>query len=441
MNVAVVGAGRVGLVVGAGLADFGLQVCCVDSDKSKISLLQNGELPFYEPGLREMVEKNCRASRLQFTTDLREAVRKSLVLFIAVGTEEATAGKPNLDPLYAVAKGVAQAMTEYKVLIIKSTVPIGTAPRLISELRTLTKIPFDVVSNPEFLREGSAIENFMRPDRVIIGSNSQQALAIVRDIYRPLYLIETPIITTDHATAELLKYATNSFLAMKITFINEMATLCDATGADIHAIAKGIGLDKRIGPKFLHPGPGFGGSCLPKDTRSLVEIAKRFHCRLHTVEGTVASNDEITGYLVARLKEKLTSLKNRTVCVLGLSYKPSTDDVRESPALRFIDALVKEGAQMQVHDPMANNEAKRVLSGTHIRFYQDPYSAAAGADAVAVLTEWNEYRNMDLAEIRRNMKGDVLLDTRNIYEPSAAVAQGFDYLGRGRTPPSHEEKT
>lgn len=440
MNVAVIGTGRVGLVVGAGLADFGLNVSCVDSDGSKIAALQNGQLPFYEPGLRELVDKNRAAGRLQFTPDLNEAVERCLALFIAVGTEETAPGKPNLTPLFEVAKRIARLMREYRVLVIKSTVPVGTAARLLAELRETTRVPCDVVSNPEFLREGAAIDNFMRPDRIILGGNSEQALAIVRDIYRPLYLVETPILTTDHATAELLKYATNAFLATKITFINEMATLCDATGADVHAIAKGLGLDKRIGPKFLHPGPGFGGSCLPKDTRTLLETARQSDCRLHTVEGTLATNRTICSYLVGRLKEKLTTLDGRAICVLGLAYKPFTDDVRESPALDFIQALLAEGAQVRAHDPAAMSEAKKALGEGSVSFYPTPYAAAAGVDAVAVLTEWNEFRNLDLAELRRGMKGDVLLDARNIYEPERALALGFRYLGRGRAARSHQAK-
>lgn len=441
MNVAVIGTGRVGLVVGAGLADFGLAVCCVDSDESKIASLQNGAMPFYEPGLRELIEKNCAACRLKFTTDLNQAVQGCLVLFIAVGTEELSPGKPNLEPLFAVSKNIVDVISEHRVLVIKSTVPVGTAVRLVAELRPRTKVPFEVVSNPEFLREGSALENFMRPDRVILGGTSQLALATVRDIYRPLYLVETPIITTDHATAELLKYATNAFLALKVTFINEMATLCDAIGADVHTIAKGLGLDKRIGPKFLHPGPGFGGSCLPKDTRTLVDTAKQLGCQLNTVEGLIRTNRSISSYLINQLKRKLTTLQDRTVCVLGLSYKPFTDDVRESPAIEFIRSVVAEGAQVQAHDPLANAEAKKVLAEDSVRFCPTPYVAAAGVDAVAVLTEWNEFRNLDLAELRRAMKGDVLLDARNLYEPENAAAVGFRYIGRGRSVQSTEEKS
>ena len=432
MEIAVVGAGRVGLVTAAGFADFGLSVCCVDSDKSKVAFLQSGKVPFYEPGLQELVDKNRSASRLTFTTELRDAVRTSQVLFIAVGTEELSSGKPNLGPLFEVAKTIGTVMKDYKVIVIKSTVPVGTASRMISELQNVTKVPFDVVSNPEFLREGAAIENFMRPDRVILGGSSERALAIMGNIYRPLYLVDTPFVITDHTTAELIKYATNSFLATKISFINEMANLCDATGADVHAIAKSLGLDKRIGPKFLHPGPGFGGSCLPKDTRTLIDIARQHGCRVHTVEGTVETNRNIAAYLAGKLKEKLGSLSGRTVAVLGLSYKPLTDDVRESPAIDFIRILLGEAVQIRAHDPSANHEAEKILPSAHVCFCRNPYAAATDADAVAILTEWNEFRNLELAELRRIMSGNVLLDTRNLYDPVRAVALNFQYIGRGR---------
>ena len=432
MNISVIGAGRVGLVVAAGLADFGLNIFSVDSDQSKIDRLQRGELPFYEPGLRELVEKNRSASRLHFTVNLADAIHKSLVLYIAVGTEEVTPGKPNLGPLFEVSRAVGKLAKEYKVMAIKSTVPIGTAVRVIAELRKTTKIPCDVVSNPEFLREGSAIENFLRPERVILGGSSQQALAIMRDIYRPLYLLDTPIIATDHTTAELIKYATNAFLATKITFINEMANLCDVTGADVHMISKGLGLDRRIGPKFLHPGPGYGGSCLPKDTRTLSNIAQEHGLKMNVVDGTIEANDAISSYLVGRLKKMLGNLKGKIIGVLGLSYKPFTDDVRESPAIRFVQALTAEGAQVQAHDPMATDEAVKVFGENSARFFSNPFAAATDAHAVAILTEWNEFRNLDLAEVRRVMKGNILLDTRNIYEPTAAMAQGFRYAGRGR---------
>jgi UDPglucose 6-dehydrogenase len=434
MNVAMVGAGRVGLVAGACLADFGIKVHCVDNQQEKIEGLRSGKLPFHEPGLAELVQKNTRADRLTFSTDLAEAVRRSLVIFLAVGTEEETPGQPNLKPLYEVSRQMARQMTEYKVLVIKSTVPVGTARRLSEELRRETQAEFDIVSNPEFLREGSGIENFMRPDRVVLGGRSQQALAIVRDIYRPLYLIETPIVVTDNETAELAKYACNAFLALKISFINEIASFCDSAGVDVHAVAKVLGLDKRIGPKFLHPGPGFGGSCLPKDTRVLLSMSEEYNCRLRTVEGALGTNEEMCAYLVDRLEQHLGRLEQRTICALGLAYKPFTDDVRESPALAFIRVLLERGAVVQAHDPEANSSAAQVVEHERLRFCDDAYQAASQAEAVAVLTEWNEFRNLDLGALKRTMKGSVLLDTRNVFNPAAAAAHGFTYLGRGRGP-------
>ena len=434
MNVAMVGAGRVGLVAAACLADFGIKVHCVDNQQEKIALLKSGKLPFHEPGLAELVQKNMRAGRLEFSADLSAAVRQSLVIFIAVGTEEDVPGTSNLKPLFAVGRQIAKELTEYKVLVIKSTVPVGTAVRLKKELERETKVEFDVVSNPEFLREGSAIENFMRPDRVVLGGSSSHALAILKDIYRPLYLIEAPIVITNNQTAELAKYASNAFLAVKISFINEIANLCDSTGVNVHDIAKVLGLDKRIGSKFLHPGLGFGGSCLPKDTRVLLEMSKQQGCQLSTIAGALKTNQEVCGYLLNRLKTRLGSLARRKVGVLGLAYKPLTDDVRDSQAMIFVQSLLKEGAVVQAYDPAANAPAEELLHHDNFHVKADAYQAAAGTEAVAVLTEWNEFRNLDLKELRKVMAGDVLLDSRNVFEPDAAVAMGFVYLGRGRSP-------
>jgi len=434
-----VGAGRVGLVAGACLADFGIRVHCVDNRKDVIDDLRNGNLPFHEPGLAELYHKNTQAGRLFFTTNLAEAVNQSLVVFIAVGTEDEIPGRPNLKALFEVGRQMARLMTEYKVLVIKSTVPVGTARKLAEELKQETTVDFDIVNNPEFLREGSAIENFMRPDRVVLGGRSQHALAILKDIYRPLYLIETPIVITTNETAELAKYAANAFLAIKISFINEIATFCDSVDVDVHDVARILGLDKRIGPKFLHPGLGFGGSCLPKDTRALLATSRDCGCELRTVEGAVNTNLEICAYLVGRMKQSIGSLSGRTIGVLGLAYKPFTDDVRESRAIDMVRLLLNEGAIVQAHDPAANNFAAQILQHDNFHLFPNAYDAASGADVVAVLTEWNEFRNLDLVELKRAMKGDVLLDTRNIFDPDAAAAQGFVYLGRGRAPTQRRE--
>ena len=434
MNVAMIGAGRVGLVAAACLADFGIKVHCVDNQEEKIRLLRDGKLPFHEPGLWELVQKNMQAERLYFSTHLAEAIRQSLVVFIAVGTEEEFPGTSNLKPLFAVARQVVKAMTEYKVLVIKSTVPVGTARRLMAELKKETDVEFDIVSNPEFLREGTAIENFMRPDRIVLGGNSEQALAFLKDIYRPFFLIETPIITTDNQTAELAKYASNAFLAVKISFINEIANLCDSTGVDVHGVAKVLGLDKRIGPKFLHPGLGFGGSCLPKDTRVLLEISKEHKRQLPTLEGASRTNEEVCAYLLGRLKSQVGSLSGRRLGVLGLAYKPLTDDVRDSQAMVFVRLLLQEGAVVEAYDPAANRPARELVQHDHLRFCSNAYEAASGAEAVAVLTEWNEFRNLDLKELKKVMEGNILLDFRNVFDPDTAVSHGFVYLGRGRAP-------
>ncbi len=438
MNIAIIGTGYVGLVSGACFAEFGIQVTCVDQDEERVARLTRGELPFFEPGLAELVRRHSEAGRLTFTTDTAAAIQRSLVLFIAVGTPAQPDGSSNLSAVDRVASEVGASINGYKVVVTKSTVPVGPAQRIAAIIAETTAgteragYRCSVTSNPEFLREGSAVGDFMRPDRVIIGAEDDEAVAILRDLYSPLYLVEVPFVVTTVMTAELIKYAANAFLATKISFINEMANLCDATGADVHAIAKGLGLDKRIGPKFLHPGPGFGGSCLPKDTRTLVEIGREHGCCLPLLEGTIETNRTLGTYLVGKLKEMLGTLQGRTVALLGLTYKPLTDDVRLSPALDFIKALQAEGATIRAHDPSIRQDTEGAFSTKNVRICRDPYEAAADADAVAVLTEWNEFRHLDLAEMRRVMKGDVLLDSRNVYDPEAAVASGFRYLGRGR---------
>ena len=434
MELAVVGMGRVGLVVAACLADFGHRVWGVDNVEAKVAAMEKGAMPFYEPGLEDLARKNQHAGRLSYTRDLASTVGRACAIFLAVGTEEVADGKPNLGPLFQVGEQIARCLDSYKVLVIKSTVPVGTAARLRSHLRARTRAGFDVVSNPEFLREGAAIDNFMRPDRVILGSASEKATELLREIYKHLYLLETPFVIVDNETAELIKYATNAFLAAKITFINEMAALCDATGADVHSVARAMGLDKRIGPKFLHPGPGFGGSCLPKDTRTLAEMGRELGCSLPLAESIAQSNSAIVPQLVARLEKKLGGLSGKTVAVLGLSYKPFTDDVRQSRAMEFVERLLAAGAAVRAHDPLANQEAARNLTHAALSFHASPFAACEGADAAAILTEWNEFRSLSLKELRQPMKGAVLLDARNVYDPDEAVAAGFDYMGRGRAP-------
>jgi UDPglucose 6-dehydrogenase len=434
MNITVVGTGYVGLVVGAGLADFGLQVTCIDSVREKIERLQRGEVPIYEPGLHELVQKNVKVGRLRFEHDLAAAVDRSLVLFIAVPTDPDSDGRPDLTALFSVGKQLAATMNEYRVIVIKSTVPVGTARKLADHIkaRQANPILFDIISNPEFLREGSALENFLRPNRIILGHSSEQALAIVRDIYRPLYLIETPMVTTDNETAELVKYAANAFLATKISFINEVANLCDELGSDVHVVARAMGLDPRIGSKFLHPGPGFGGSCFPKDTVALVKMAADREVPMHIVQAATDVNTAQAGRIVEKVRKGLGSLQGQQIAVLGLAFKPNTDDVRQSPALRICELLLAEGAKIGAHDPVANENAAATLGRQDVAYHSTPYEAAEGAAALLVLTEWNEFRNLDLSRIRSLMEGDLLVDARNVYDPAQTSSLGFRYVGVGR---------
>ena len=434
MNIAVIGTGYVGLVVGAGLADFGLQVTCMDSQPEKIEALQRGEVSIYEPGLQELVKKNVQAGRLNFSHDFASAVKSSLVIFITVPTDPRTDGQLDLTTLFNVGGKLAHMMSEYKVIVIKSTVPVSTARKLTAHIREHQQapVPFDIISNPEFLREGSALETFLRPNRVVLGHSSEQALAIIRDVYRPLYLIETPFVITDNDTAELIKYAANAFLATKISYINEIANLCDALGCDIHVVARAMGLDPRIGSKFLHPGPGFGGSCFPKDTQALLKMAANQGLEMRIVKAAIDINQAQAGRIIEKLRTGLRTLRDQQIAVLGLTFKSNTDDIRQSPALRVCGLLLTEGAQIRAHDPVANNKAARMLENKGISYHSSPYEAADGASALVVLTEWNEFRNLDLPRIRSTMNGDLLVDARNIYDPVRACASGFRYFGIGR---------
>lgn len=434
MHICVVGTGYVGLVTGACLADFGIDVTCVDNDEAKIAMLNEGRVPIYEPGLETLVEKNAAAGRLHFSTELAPSVEHALAVFIAVGTPPRDDGSADLSYVVQVAESVADNLNGYKVVVTKSTVPIGTGQlieRIIGE-RANGRHPFSVVSNPEFLREGSAIADFMRPDRVVIGARDPQAIAIMKDIYSPLYLIETPFVITNVESSELIKYASNAFLATKITFINEVAELCERLGADVHHVAKGMGLDKRIGPKFLHPGPGYGGSCFPKDTHALAEIARAAGRPFEIVETVVAVNDRIKERIIQRVHGALgAELSGRVVAVLGLSFKPETDDMRESAALPLINALVTEGAVVRAFDPVAMEKARELLP-QEVSYCEDSYDAVKGADAMIILTEWNQFRSLDMKRIRTLLRQPIIIDLRNVYDPRKMREHGFEYFSVGR---------
>jgi len=433
LRITIVGTGYVGLVTGAGFADFGNQVLCVDVDRAKIEMLERGQLPFYEPGLDDLIARNVRERRLRFGLSLEEATRWGEAIFICVGTPQGEDGRADLKYVDAAARTIARAMNGYRLIVQKSTVPVGTAERVRAIVKKNAKrgMKFDVASNPEFLREGTAVENWMRPDRVVIGADSAKARQLLREIYSPLYLIETPMVTTDVRTAELIKYAANAFLATKISFINEMANLSEALGADVKDVAKAMGLDRRIGPKFLHPGPGFGGSCLPKDTRAMAAFAKKAGVRLRIVEAAVEANDAQQDIAVEKVMAALPGTrKSRTAAILGLSYKPDTDDLREAPALHIIRALLKRGVKVRAYDPVVREGAAGVPNG--IMFAENAYDAAKGADALVIVTEWNEFRRLDLARIRRAMRRRAIVDLRNIYEPASVRKLGFDYTSVGR---------
>lgn len=440
MNIAIVGTGYVGLVSGVCFAELGIHVTCVDKDQERIAGLAKGEVPIYEPQLGELLQRNLREGRLQFTCDTARAVQESLVIFIAVGTPPKEDGAADLSYVEEVSQTVAKNLDGYKVVVTKSTVPVGTGRKIQQIIRQEngngSHGVFDVASNPEFLREGSAIEDFLRPNRVIIGADSPQAIAILQDLYRPLYLIETPFIVTSIETAELIKYASNSFLALKISFMNELANLCEALGVDVHVLAKGMGLDQRIGAKFLHPGPGYGGSCFPKDTLALTQIAKQYGSRVRLVETAADVNEQQKLRMVEKIVSALggsvntDSLEGITIGVLGLAFKPNTDDVRESPALFVSRELRRRGARVQAYDPAAMEQARNILPGLDYR--PDAYSVAEGADAVALLTEWNQFRSLELEKMKALMRRPILLDLRNVYEPEKVKALGFEYYGVGR---------
>jgi UDPglucose 6-dehydrogenase len=436
MRVAVIGTGYVGLVTGACLADFGHTVTCVDSVAERVTSLHAGRIPFFEPGLAELVARNTTAGRLHFSTDLTAAAADSAVIFVAVGTPEGSNGAADMSQVEGVAEELAGCVRGYHVIVTKSTVPVGTGKWLADFMRRRVPagVELDIVSNPEFLREGSAISDFMRPDRVVIGTTSERAAGLMRELYRPLYLIETPMVVTDVESAEMIKYASNAFLAVKIGFINEVANLCERVGADVHVVAKGMGLDKRIGPKFLHPGPGYGGSCFPKDTRALAALGTQHDARQRIVEAAIDANVAQRTLLVAKLETALDGLENRRVAVLGLAFKPNTDDVREAPSLFVCRELARRGAIVSAYDPVAAAAARAALADLAgaINFTNDAYEAARQADAVVIMTEWNEFRGLELERLHRVMSQPLIIDARNALDPGQAILAGFRYVGTGR---------
>jgi len=435
MHIAMIGTGYVGLVSGACFSEFGHDVVCVDRNAAKIKALKAGKVPIYEPGLQELVADNVAAGRLGFATDIKRAVKTADAVFIAVGTPSRRGdGHADLSYVYAAAKSIAKALNGYTVVVTKSTVPVGTGRAVERIIRKANpKAHFDVVSNPEFLREGSAIEDFMRPDRVVIGTQSERARKVMQRLYRPLYLLETPMLFTTRQTAELVKYAANAFLATKVTFINEVADLCEAVDANVQDVAKGIGLDGRIGSKFLHAGPGYGGSCFPKDTLALTRSAKEAGRPLRIVEAVAKVNDARKKKMAAKIIAAAGGkVKGKSIALLGLTFKPNTDDMREAPSLDIVAGLKKAGAMIRVFDPEGMKEARALLKG--VSWCKDAYDAADGAHALAIVTEWNEFRALDLERLKRLMKAPVIVDLRNVYRRDEMAAAGFHYVSVGRAP-------
>ena len=433
MRIAMIGGGYVGIVSGACFSEFGIDVVCYDRDESKIARLQKGEIPIFEPGLEDLVKNNMEAGRLTFTNNPKQAIEGAEAVFIAVGTPSRRGdGHADLSYVYGAAMDIAGHLKNYAVIVTKSTVPVGTGREVERIIRAARpNLEFDVASNPEFLREGSAINDFMRPDRVVIGTESERAQKVMRQLYRVLYLIETPILFTSLETSELIKYAANTFLAAKITFINEIADLCEKVGADVHDVARGIGLDGRIGKKFLHPGPGYGGSCFPKDTLALVKTAQDYGAPLRIIETVVDVNEKRK----RAMADKITAacggdVKGKTLAVLGLTFKPNTDDMRDAPSLVIVPALQQAGATIRAFDPEGAHEARNLLPG--VTFCSDAYDAMSGADAVVLLTEWNQFRNLDIKRMKSLLKAPVMIDLRNVYAPADMKAAGFSYTCVGR---------
>ncbi|MDN2566078.1 UDP-glucose/GDP-mannose dehydrogenase family protein [Aquibium sp. A9E412] len=434
MRISMIGTGYVGLVSGVCFAEFGYHVNCVDQNHGIIDRLNGGELTIYEPGLEDLLRKNVAEGRLTFTTDLAAAVAESDVVFIAVGTPSRRGdGEADLQYIFAAAEAIALAMRPNTTVVIKSTATVGTAAAVAERIAAARPdVPFSMVSNPEFLREGSAVEDFMRPDRVVVGARDDNGRAVMQRVYRPLYLRETPLVVTSLENAELIKYASNAFLAMKVTFINQLADLCERVGGNVQDVAKAIGMDRRIGSKFLHPGPGFGGSCFPKDTRAFAAIGRRFEAPQRLVETVVAENEQRKKRMGERILSFLAEPAAATVAVLGVSFKPNTDDIREAPSLDIIAALTAAGVTVRAHDPAAMAAASRALDG--VAWCGSPYQAAEGADAVALLTDWNAYRALDLTRIAGLMRGRIFFDARNVYQPADLTDTGLAYHSVGRPP-------
>jgi len=431
MNICMVGTGYVGLVTGACLADFGMDVTCVDKDEAKIALLKNGISPIYEPGLEEIIHKNEKAKRLHFTTELAESVERALVIFIAVGTPPKDDGSPDLSFIFEVAESIAAHMNGYKVVVTKSTVPTGTGAQIEEILRKNPRgHKFSVVSNPEFLREGSAIEDFMRPDRVVIGSRDEQAIAIVKDVYSPLLVAGVPFVVTDVESAELIKYASNGFLALKITFINEIAAMCERMGADVKDVARGMGLDKRIAPAFLLPGPGYGGSCFPKDSSAVVDLAKKCGYSFRIMETVLEVNDAVKARMVEKVEKVCGPVAGKRIAVLGIAFKPETDDIRESASLKLIRDLRSRGASVVAYDPAAMENARKEMPDLELA--EDVAPCLAGADALVLATDWNQFRKLDLDKAEKAMNAKNFVDLRNLYEPAEMKRRGWNYVGVGR---------
>ena len=433
MKIAVIGTGYVGLVSGACFAEFGLEVTCADIDQSKIDTLNGGQVPFYEPGLLEKIEHGRRENRISFTTDVGGAISGSQVVFIAVGTPANRDGSTNLSAIDSVASDIGEHLNSYKVIATKSTVPPRTGERIrsIIEERVGLSGEFDVVSNPEFLREGSAIEDFMRPDRIVIGAESDRAVEIMKELYGPLYLIETPFVVTNVATAEMIKYASNAFLATKIMFINEIANLCEPVGADVHQVARAMGLDGRISSKFLHPGPGFGGSCFPKDVSSLVATAREHDYEFLIGEAALEANRRQRALMVQKIARAVGDLEGKRVAMLGLSFKPNTDDMRDSPTIDIVRGLVDGGAEVHAYDPAAMDNARHVF-GDSIHYAAGTYEACHEADVVVIATEWNQFRNLDLERLRGMVRAPIMVDLRNVYRRRRVTEAGFEYHAVGR---------